>query len=146
MIGRTKMKSIKTKFFIEKFFYGLNAFSLGIWQYAMEHNRDSWWIDLICGIVILGYFIFHFIVSPKLRFEPVDEMTKNHEHRAQAAVYIALCTILSLFGVLCLAVKRLRFMVSFNLSWTHLFVILGFLQIAEYICFLLIERSGDTIE
>lgn len=137
------MKSIKTKFFIEKCCSGFNFIAMGIWWFSQEHNWNLFGVDVILGAVIIVNFILQVIVIPKLRFEPVDEMTRKHELRAQAATYNALCMVVSLFGLICIANKT---MISFHLSWTHLFIASGVLQIIEYICFLLIERSDDLIE
>lgn len=141
------MKSIKTKFFIEKCFSGVNFIALGIWWFSREHNWNLWSVDVILGAVIIVNFLLQTIIMPKLRFEPVDEMTKSHEQRSQAITYTTVCMILSLLGLLCIINKTIRTLFfSLRLSWTYLFVALGIMQIVEYINFLLIEGSADPIE
>lgn len=102
------MKGIRTKFFLEKCFAGLNFIALGIWLYSLEQGWDLVWLDFLLGIVIIGYFIFLFIIGPKLHYEPEDEMTRSHERRAQAATYNMVCKLLALLGLLCMLSRHTR--------------------------------------
>lgn len=142
------MKSIRTKFFIEKCFAGLNFLAIARLQYSLDHDRDLGWVELfVLGALILGYFVFSFFINPRLHYEPVDEMTRAHECKAQAATYNGLCAVLALFGLICMVNKGIRkYLFSFGLSWTSLFIVLGILQVIEYLLFLRIESSGDPIE
>lgn len=140
------MKSIKTKFFLEKCFAGVNFLAIALFWYSLEQEWNLWWVNAIAGAVILGYLIFVCFVNSRIHYEPEDEMTKMHEYRAQAAVYNGVCVLLALFGLLCLWNKMVRGIVSsVGFSWTYLFLALGILNIVEYILFLVIESSGDGI-
>lgn len=141
------MKSIKTKFFIEKCLSGFNFIVLGIFYYSVEHDWNLWWLDVILGAIIIVNFVFQCFFIPTQRFEPVDEMTKQHEQRAQAATYSGFCLLITVLGLLCLIIKSLRKLIfSIHISWVYLFIILGILQIIEFICFMCIERRDDLIE
>lgn len=141
------MKSIKTKFFIEKCLSGFNFIVLGVFYYSVEHDWNLWWLDVILGAIIIVNFVFQCFFIPTQRFEPVDEMTKQHEQRAQAATYSGFCLLITILGLLCLVIKSLRKLIfSIHISWVYLFIILGILQIIEFICFMCIERSDDLIE
>ena len=141
------MKSIRTKYFMEKCFAGLNFLAIALLWYSLEQEWNLWWAYVIAGAIILGYFIFTCFLNSKIHYEPVDEMTKMHEYKAQAATYNAFCVLLALFGVLCLLNKTMRSLVfSFQLSWTYLFLVLGILHVVEYLLFLKIESSGDVID
>lgn len=141
------MKSIKTKFFIEKCFSGINFIALTIFYVSLEHNWNIWWLDVILGVIIVINFLFQCVGIPRMHFEPVDEMTRNHELRAQAATYNTLSVLITALGLLCLINKQIRsFIFSISISWMYLFIVLGILQIIEYIIFLQIERGDDLIE
>lgn len=141
------MKSIKTKFFIEKCFSGFSFIAIGIWRFSLEHSWNLWWVDVILGAIMIGNLLLQCFGIPRMHFEPVDEMTINHECRAEAATYNAVCLLLSILGLICMANKGMRNLIfSFNISWTYLFITLGVLHIIEYIIFLWIERSDDLIE
>lgn len=141
------MKEIKTKYFVKKCFAGLNFLAIGIWSYSIENDWNIWWVDAILGMIIVSYFVFDAFIIPKMRFEPEDEMTKQHEYRAQVATYSAFSVVLAVTGVLGLvSMSTGVFKLSFRLSWVHVFIVLGILQVVEYISFLLIEKSGDVIE
>lgn len=141
------MKSIKTKFFLEKCFAGLNFLAIAFVWYSLEQEWNLWWLDIIAGVIILGYFIFICFLNSRIHYEPVDEMTRMHECKAQAAVYNGVCVLLALFGLLCLWNKTMRGWVSsVGFSWTYLFLALGILNVVEYLLFLVIESSGDVIE
>ena len=142
------MKNIKTKFFLEKCLKGLNFIVIGLHcYYTFVLNRDFDVVRLLFFILIIGSLILDSVVLPKLQFEPVDEMTKVHEQRAQAATYNAICVTLALLGVVCMISRKLRNMfLALPLNWSYLFIVLGLLQMAEYIYFLKIEKSGDMID
>lgn len=146
-IGGITMKSIKTKYFIEKFLSGFSFIALGIFHFSQEHSWNLLWVDVILGIIIIANFLLNCCGIPRLHFEPVDEMTENHELRAQAATYTAFCFLLMVLGLICMASKSMRSLIfSFNISWTYLFIVIGILQIIEFFIFLWIERSVDLIE
>lgn len=141
------MKSIKTKYFIEKCFSGLNFIALGIFEFSVEHNWNLLVLDVILGAIIIVNFVFQCVFIPTQHFEPEDEMTKQHEWRAQAATYSGFCVLITILGLLCLVIKSMRNLIfSIHISWTYLFITLGILQIIEFVCFLCIERSDDLIE
>ncbi|MDO4168029.1 MAG: hypothetical protein Q4D32_11565 [Eubacteriales bacterium] len=144
------MKSIRTKYFLEKCLAGLNFLAIGLQQHiAYREGWDSLWIP-VCGMVILGYVVYQNILSGRMKFEPEDEMTKRHEDKAQAGVYKLLCILLAVVGLICMFNAAFRGkLYSMPFSWMYLFYLLGILQIIEYIVFLLIERYeryGDPIE
>lgn len=141
------MKSIRTKYFLEKCLAGLNFLAIGLQeQIARSKGWDSLWIP-VCGIVVLGYVVYQCILSERMKFEPEDEMTKRHEYKAQAEVYKMLCILLALVGLFCtFSIGFRRNLYSIPFSWECVFYLLGILQIIEYVVFLLIERNGDPIE
>ncbi len=141
------MKSIRTKYFLEKCLAGLNFLAIGMQQQSLSEGWDSGLMMVICGIFILGYFVYQFILAGRLKFEPEDEMTRRHEVKAQAGVYDMLCIVLALVGLVCICSTGFReILYSIPVSWAYAFYLLGVLQIIEYIVFLLIERTGDPIE
>lgn len=130
---------------MDKCFTGLDFLAIALLYYSWDYWK-LWWVEVIAGIVILGY-CSSYLWNSKIQYEPVDEMTKEHECRAQAATYNGLCVILSIIGLLCMCSKPIRSLLfSFELSWPFLFLLLGVLQILEYFVFLWIESSGDAIE
>lgn len=142
------MKNIETKFFMEKCLKGLNYIVMGLHcYYTYVLNRDFDVVTLLFSILIIGSLILDSVVLPKMQFEPVDEMTKAHEQRAQAATYNAICVMLALLGIVCMVSKKFRSMfLAMPLNWSGLFIALGLLQMAEYMFFLKIEKSGDIID
>ena len=141
------MRSIGTKFFLEKVLFGLDMVALGIVHQSIAEGWDSPLIMLISGSFVLAYLVFDFWLIDKIEFEPVDEMTKKHEYKAQAATYMLVCKILCIFGLACMINSALRSLVySLHFSWWYTFYLIGVLQIIEYIVFIGIERRGDPIE
>lgn len=141
------MSSIRVKFFLEKVLFGLDMVALGIVQQAIAGGWDSPLVMLLTGSVILAYFVFDFRLIDKIKFEPVDEMTKQHEYKAQAGTYMLGCKILGIFGLACMISSDLRIIVySLHFSWWYIFYLMGILQIVEYMVFIGIERRGDPIE
>lgn len=141
------MKSIKTKYFIEKCLFGFNFIACGVFYYSIIHSWYLWWLDLILGAIIIVNFVFQCLFIPTQHFEPVDEMTKQHEWRAQAATYSGFCLLITVLGLLCVVSKNIRNLVfSIHINWIYLFIILGILQIIEFVCFICIERRDDLIE
>lgn len=141
------MSSIGTKFFLEKVLFGLDMVALGIVHQSIAGGWDSLFVMLFTGCFIWAYLVFDFWLIDKIKFEPVDEMTKKHEYKAQAETYMLVCRILCIFGLACMIIPALRnFVHSLHISWWYTFYLIGILQIVEYIVFIRIERRGDPIE
>lgn len=138
------MKSIKTKFFLEKCLAGLNFIAIGL-TYSIKQMPIP--LGILLGMIVIMYCVFQLGMKNKIPFEPEDEMTILHEQRAQAAIYNGICIILAVLGLLCLFRQSFsKLLFSFALQWPYLFFVLGILQIVEFFIFIMIERQGDPIE
>ncbi len=141
------MKSIRIKFFFHKCLFGMNLMGMGIFYQSQEEGWDSPVVIFISSVLILSYFIFGFLLYDHDKFEPEDEMTKQHEYRAQASTYLLVCSVLCVIGMCGLVSRSIRELVSsLDFSWEYAFYLAGILQFVEYALFIRIERKGDTIE
>lgn len=139
------MKSIKLKFFLEKCFNGIFFVLIGILEY-LDYEKVNHIIPVLTVIAAL-IFLGVNLILPRFKFEPEDEMTREHENRSQAATYNILTIGLMLFALVCLCITSVKETnIDFVFNWAYAYFLFGGLQIIEYISFLWIEKKGDSIE
>jgi len=128
------MISLRTKYFSEKVVFGLLFIFFGTSNlYSQKIYHLLFWPVLITVSVL-------FLIAHLKKSEPDDELAIKNMRRAKASVYQLIVYSVLAFALLSYVMDETTLYFTKNVAFT----LFGYLQIAEYIEFMISEKRLDN--